>query len=376
MGIIIIAEIGTSHGGSLSRAKKLIDMAKESGANCVKFQWVYAEEILHKLAGQVSLPCGKVELYNRFRELEVSKEFFTQIRQYCKAQGVLFCCSPFGQKSLRNLLEINPDFVKIASPELNHFELLEQLNIAETNSLKIPVIISTGVSRLCDIEAALDRLHSCEVSILHCVTSYPAPESEYNLNVLESLQAVFGKSVGISDHSLDAILVPVLSVACGATIIEKHITLDKSNGGLDDDFALPPSEFLQMSMAVKQAVALRENLLSDGDSIEAKIAYKKAVIRQLEEQYPKEKILRVLGNGVKKLARSEVANYERTRRSLHYLKAKDAGEVITSSDIAALRTERVLSVGVSPEYTRLLVGKTLLHSVASGAGVRLEDFML
>ena len=123
----IIAEIGTSHGGSLKKAYALIDAAAESGADCVKFQWVYAKEILHPDTGYVALPGGKIRLYDRFLELEEPFSFYKKCAAYARKKKLDFGCSPFGIKSLHQLWKLNPDMIKIASPELNHFPMLKEL---------------------------------------------------------------------------------------------------------------------------------------------------------------------------------------------------------------------------------------------------------
>ena len=169
--INIIAEIGTSHEGSIQKAKQLVDAAVESGANTVKFQWVYADEILHPDTGFVQLPTGKIPLYQRFRELECNPDFYYEMQDYVHKKGAKFCCSPFGLKSLEQLLSINPDFVKIASPELNHFKMLEKLADYRENQKKqsqpvIPVILSSGVSKLSDIQDAIELLGIEKIQLL------------------------------------------------------------------------------------------------------------------------------------------------------------------------------------------------------------------
>ncbi|MCF0125748.1 MAG: N-acetylneuraminate synthase family protein, partial [Clostridia bacterium] len=180
----VIAEIGTSHEGSIEKAKMLVDAAADSGASTIKFQWVYAAEILHPNTGFVKLPTGNIPLYERFKQLECDKSFYIKMQDYVHSKGCRFCCSPFGVESMKELLSINPDFIKIASPELNHYPMLKILAEFRKNQLegkKIPVIISSGVSKLSDIEKALEIIGKENVSLLHCITSYPSPEEEYNL---------------------------------------------------------------------------------------------------------------------------------------------------------------------------------------------------
>ena len=369
----IIAEIGTSHEGSFKKAKKLVDAAAASGADTIKFQWVYADEILHPKTGTVHLPTGDIPLYERFRQLECPPSFYKDIMDYVHSKGCKFCCSPFGLKSLAELLELNPDYVKIASPELNHYKMLEALrdyrnHQAEKNENIVPVILSSGVSHLSDIEKAVQILGTEKVYLLHCITSYPAPEDEYNVRLISTLNAVFGIETGLSDHSLDPILVPVLSVACGGTIIEKHFTLSKKTSGLDDPVALEPESFATMVHVVRQTEATFRHY--------GKTVGMERVISQLGEQFGKERVLKVLGDGVKRLALAEEKNYGRTNRSLHFMKDMKAGEIIKENDVAILRTEKILTPGISPSYYDAVLGAVLARDVYDGQGVNLFDVIL
>lgn len=368
----IIAEIGTAHSGSVEKAFELIDEAKNAGADCVKFQWVYADEILHPETGFVNLPGGKTRLYDNFKKLECNQDFYKKCMDYSRNKGLLFACSPFGLKSLRELAELEPDAIKIASPEVNHIPMLEECSKFYG---KIPLILSSGVSKLGDIEKAIDVITSSNtegkqnhsklpaLTLLHCLTFYPAPEEEYNVSCVKTLGQVFGIPTGISDHSLDPVLVPVLSVAMGGTMIEKHICLSRQDSGLDDPVALEPEMFKVMVHSVHQAEAvLRHN-------------GKEEIFRQLEYEYERDRIDSILGSGIKKLAPAELANYGRTNRSLHYMRAIKKGEKISEGDIQVLRTEKILTPGIGPEFLNLLKGAILTEDVENGAGVRLEDFI-
>lgn len=369
---MIIAEIGTAHGTSLEKAKELIDGAAKAGADAVKFQWVYAEEILHKNTGFVLLPGGKIPLFDRFKQLEVSADFFAKARDYAHSKNLLFACSPFGVRSLKELIDIKPDIIKIASPELNHYPMLKALKSALDAGLETPVVLSSGVSKLADIEKALDVLEFDEekakqFTLLHCITSYPAPENEYNVRLVRTLKDIFGINTGISDHSLDPVLVPVLSTVMGGTCIEKHITLSKKTDGLDDPVALEIDEFSNMVYSVNQTKAILKRY---GEEEGAKIA-----IKQMEDLYGEDKVRSVLGSGVKRLAKSESANYGRTNRSLHFLHDMKKGDVVKESDIAVLRTEKVLTPGLSPEYLSTVIGCTLTSDVSSGNGVEWKNLL-
>ena len=367
--INIIAEIGTSHEGSAEKARALVDAAADSGADTIKFQWVYADEILHPKTGFVKLPTGDIPLYERFRQLECVPSFYKEMLDYVHSKGCKFCCSPFGLRSLRELLELKPDFVKIASPELNHFPMLKAL--AEYRKKvgveEVPVILSSGVSRKEDIKNAIDIVGRENVSLLHCITSYPAPEEEYNIKVISSLKKEFSIETGLSDHSLDPVLVPVLSVACGGTVIEKHITLSRQTKGLDDPVALEPEAFALMVHTVHQTEATFRHY--------GEVVGMERTIEQLSEQYGRERVIAVLGDGIKRLAPAEEANYGRTNRSLHFMHDMKAGQIIDQNDVAVLRTEKILTPGLTPDWLDKVIGAKLARDVEDGAGVQKEDLI-
>ena len=397
----VIAEIGTSHAGSIEKAFALIDEAKASGAHIVKFQWVYADEILHPDTGFVKLPGGEIRLYDRFKQLEVDKSFFESCCNHAHEKGLLFACSPFGLRSLEELVSIKPDAIKIASPEVNHIPLLKACSEYYG---KIPIILSSGVSKLGDIETAVEILTGNAdekstgknilvqgqklppLTLLHCITFYPAPEDEYNVRCVDTLSKVFGLPAGISDHSLDPVLVPSLTVAMGGTMIEKHITLSKLTDGLDDPVALEGEQFAQMCLAVRQCDAVLNRYEKDdmasksihGEKLENGFVVSAAqseIIRQMNLSYGKEKVLKVLGTGIKRLAKIETQNYGRTNRSLHYMRDIKAGEKISREDISVLRTEKVLSPGISPVFLETVVDSVLCRDVRSGDGVDFADFL-
>ncbi len=360
---IVIAEVGTSHDGCINKAKKLIDIASSSGADCIKFQWVYAHEILHPKTGRVSLPSGTIPLYERFKQLEVPPSFFYEVKKYTHSLGKTFMCSPFGAQSLEELFLLKPDYIKIASPELNHIPLLKQLVSLELNVPKehrIPIIVSTGVSTLDDIKSALNILKPINslISLLHCVTSYPAPLQDYNVSILSLYKELFNIDLGISDHSLDPIIIPLLNLAFGGKYIEKHITLSKDDIGLDDPVALEKDSFTHMVNQIR--------------SYEGKS--KKEILSYLYDAYDKITITAAIGNGKKQLAKSEASNYGRTNRSIHYMRRINKGEKIVASDIAVLRTEKTLSIGISPQFYEQIIGRILCIDVDDGQGVLFEHF--
>jgi sialic acid synthase SpsE len=362
--VLVIAEIGTSHSGDAVKARELVCAAAEAGADCVKTQIVYADEIVHPLTGLVPLPGGDVPLYDVFKNLEQPQEFFFCLKEYAESKGLMFLATPFGPRSAACLYSLSPLAVKIASPELNYSQLLQTVS-----SWNLPVLLSTGVSMLADIEAALsffDRLNLNDdpglnekrsLCLLHCVTAYPAPETEYNLSLIKTLSSVFGVSAGVSDHSLDPCLVPVLAVACGACAIEKHFCLSRSDSGLDDPIALPPAAFAEMRAAVRRA---------QSESAET-------VVREAGREYSAEKVRLVLGDGVKRLSVSETQNYSRTNRSIHALRDIRQGEPIGAENCAVLRTEKILRPGMPPCMLEKIAGRAARRFIPAGEGIRFED---
>lgn len=350
----IIAEIGTSHGGDIDKAKKLIDASKKAGADCAKFQVVIADEIIHKNTGLVKLPGGDIPLYDVFKSLEQPLSFYKEVKEYTESVGLTFLASPFGIKSAQLLKDINSTIYKVASPELNHLPLLKELT-----SYKKPLIISTGVSKLADIERAIDITGTDKTTILHCITSYPAPEEDYNLKLIANIKNIFGVETGISDHSLDPILVPCLSVLLGASVIEKHICLSNETDGLDDPVALNPKNFEAMCKNIRSFEKL--------DYISG--------INELKKLYSIDRINKVLGNGIKKLAPSEEANYGRTNRSLHAMYELKKGTTITEKNTALLRTEKILTPGLLPHIAPEIYGSKLSKNIPSGEGINLSDLV-
>ena len=354
---LVIAEIGTAHGGSIGKARELIAAAAESGADCAKFQIVFADEILHPKAGLVELHGGKIPLYERFKALELPFDFFAEAKAECERRGLIFLCSVFGKKSAQMLKEMEPVAVKIASPELNHFPLIK-----ECAQFGAPLILSTGVSTLDDIERALlackEAAPACGIALLHCITAYPAPEEEYSARTVSFLEKRFSLPCGVSDHSLDPVLVPALGVACGACAIEKHICLSKKDGGLDDPVALDPAQFRAMVKALREAAGKQSE----------------EIVSMMKREYGDERVERILGREEKRLAPSEAANYGKTNRSLHYMRSMKAGEAVSESDVAILRTEKALTAGISPLYLAKVIGARLARDVENGAGVQAEDF--
>ena len=287
------------------------------------------------------------------------------MKERVEKKGLIFLCTPFALQSAAELRKLEPKCIKIASPELNFTALLREIA-----SYGLPILLSTGVSRLGDIEEALEIIsaHSpirpcstpvphSQVCLLHCVTAYPAPEKDYNLRVLGNISAIFGVPVGLSDHSLDPFLVPVLGAAMGASVIEKHFCLNRSDTGLDDPIALPPDSFAQMVKALRHA-----------EKVSAE-----ETIQNMKLEHGEETVESVLGDGIKRLAPSEKANYGRTNRSIHALRDIAEGEIIEKSMIAPLRTEKILRPGLPPSWEEKIIGRRSKAFIPAGEGIRWED---
>ncbi|MDR1429414.1 MAG: N-acetylneuraminate synthase family protein [Spirochaetaceae bacterium] len=358
----IIAELGTGHGGDRVKAGELIDAAAESGADCVKFQIVYAEEILHPKTGEVRLPGGDIPLFERFKDLEQPPDFYAEMKEKAGKQGLFFLCTPFGPRSAKELRALRPGAVKIASPELNYTALLET-----AASWELPVFLSTGISLLSDIEAALAFFSRRKVCLLHCVTSYPAPPEDYNLRLITTLSGIFGCASGVSDHSMDAEMVPSLAAALGARAVEKHFCLSRSGAGLDDAIALTPEDFSRMVRRIRTAAEARCSLAPDFPGIPARLC------REFYLEWGKEQVEAILGSGVKVLAPSEEANYLTTRRSLHALRDIQPGETIEQDMIGILRSEKKLKPGLSPSFAAMVSGRKARRCIPDGQGIGWDD---
>jgi sialic acid synthase SpsE len=295
-----------------------------------------------------------VALYEQFRALERGMDFYSALKAHTESVGALFLCTPFGIRSARELKELGIGALKIASPELNHYPLLH-----EVSSYGLPLFLSTGVSLLGDVERALAITGKEQVLLMHCITSYPAPETEYNVAVLDSLRRVTGVQVGLSDHSLDPVLVPSLAVLHGARALEKHFTLSRTGPGLDDPIALEPADFRRMVHAIRRAE-------SDGPE---------DVLGRLRQDYGEDRVTAVIGAGVKELAPSERANYSRTNRSLHAAREVRKGRILRPEDVGVLRTEKVLRPGIGPEFLQLAIGATAKRDIPDGEGIEWADIV-
>lgn len=290
MSVLIIAEAGVNHNGSLEIACLLAKAAKEAGADCVKFQTFIAKNIVAKNAKKAEYQINDNEdnsQLSMLKSLELSFEDFVKLSEYCKGIGIQFVSTPFDLESIDFLNTLDMPFFKIPSGEITNYPYLSR--IAKTNK---PVIMSTGMSTIEEIEDALKVLRSNgaqDIKLLHCNTEYPTPYEDVNLLAMNELGKRFNVKVGYSDHTL-GIEVPIGAVALGATVIEKHFTLDKNMEGPDHKASLNPSELKSMVDAIrnierslgssekKPSMSEQKNMVAARKSIVAKRDIKKGEI--------------------------------------------------------------------------------------------------
>jgi len=254
----IIAEAGVNHNGDLNLAKKMIAVAKKSGADAIKFQTFHADKVVIKTADkaeyQKATTGTEESQYDMIKKLELTDNEFSHLANYSRKKKILFLSTPFDKNSVDVLDEIGVPAFKISSGEITNFPLLT--HIAKKSK---PVILSTGMSTMDEVAGAVDLLKrngAPQIAILHCVTSYPAEIQDLNLRVMDTLKNQFNLPVGFSDHSM-GIIASIAAVAMGASIIEKHFTLKKTLPGPDHKASLNPKELLSLVNGIRQIEAAR-----------------------------------------------------------------------------------------------------------------------
>lgn len=320
MGVYIIAEAGVNHNGSFDLACRLVDAAKAAGADCIKFQTFRAQNLVSRNAGKADYQkdtTGDGSQADMLTKLELSYDAFSRLKQYCEEVGITFLSTPFDLESVAFLDELGVPFWKIPSGEVTNLPYLEAL--AKTGR---PVVMSTGMCEMGEIEAAIRVLRehgTADIRLLHCNTEYPTPFADVNLRAMETMRRAFGVEVGYSDHT-KGIEVPIAAVALGATIIEKHFTLDRNMEGPDHKASLEPDELAAMVSA----------------------------IRNIEQ---------ALGSGEKAVSPSERKNIAVARKSIVAKRAIKAGERLTEDDLTVKRP----GSGVSPMRWRDVLGTAAIR---------------
>jgi N-acetylneuraminate synthase/N,N'-diacetyllegionaminate synthase len=272
----IIAEAGVNHNGDISLAKKLIDVASEAGASAVKFQTFIAENVVTRVAEKAAyqkVTTGEEESqYSMIKKLELSFDQFRELKKYAEKRNILFLSTPADNECADFLDRLGVPLFKISSGEVTNYPLLKHLA-----AKKKPVILSTGMSTLGEIEEAVRILESggtTNITILHCITNYPSRIEDANLRVIDTLRSAFKYPVGFSDHT-EGIITSLAAVAMGACVVEKHFTLDKSLPGPDHSASLDPGELKELVKGIRQiesAMGTGERRLSPAEAEIKKVA--------------------------------------------------------------------------------------------------------
>ena len=317
--VLIIAEAGVNHNGSLELAKQLVDKAADAGVDFIKFQTFKSEKLVSKSAKQAEYQqrnIGKKDdgQLAMLKKLELSEADHVELIAYCEQKGVKFFSTAFDLTTIDLLHSFNLGFWKIPSGEVTNYPYIRK--IAQYHE---PVILSTGMCELSDIEAAVKVLlefgvQNEQITILHCNTEYPTPFRDVNLKAMLEIGEKFGVQIGYSDHT-KGIEVPIAAVALGATVIEKHFTLDKNMEGPDHKASLEPDELKAMVSA----------------------------IRNIEQ---------ALGTGHKTISESERKNIEIARKSIVAACPIKAGELLTEDNLTVKRPGN----GISPMRWNEVIG--------------------
>jgi len=330
--IEIIAEIGVNHDGSLAKARQLVTVARDCGADWAKFQTFKAAQLATDTAPTAAYQrvhhAGPQQ--TMLSRLELGEDAFRELRAFCREVGISFLSTPFDPGSLEFLLSLGLATVKVGSGELTNLPLLERLGAAG-----VRVILSTGMSTLGEVERAIRALQDAgcrELVLLHCVTQYPTPIDQVNLRAMATLRSAFGLPVGYSDHT-PGIEVAVAAAALGAVVIEKHLTLDPTAPGPDHAASSAPAEFAALVRAIRNVEA-------------------------------------ALGDGVKRPAACELPNRVVARKSLVAARDLAAGAVIAAGDLVVKRP----GGGIAPRHRDRVIGLRLARAVARDTVLSWDDF--
>lgn len=328
----VIAEAGSNHNGELETAKELIEVAADAGADAVKFQTFRAEDLYVEDSGEVEYLEDDRSIYEIIENMEMPYEWIPKLHDHCHDHGVEFLSTPFDERSAEELAEYVPAW-KVASYTSSHIPFLKHL--AGTNK---PIIMSTGAHDLDEVAESVSALRDAGVSdlvVLQCVAAYPTPLSEINVCVIETLQEEFDVLSGLSDHTLDPVTAPSAAVALGASVVEKHFTLDKSMEGPDHQFALEPDELDQMISAIR-----------DTD--------------------------KALGTSEKQILEIEQELYQKARRAIHTVRDIESGDIITEEDVKVLRPGEK-EAGLDPKFYDEIIGESAVRNIKKGAGIQWKD---
>ena len=276
----IIAEAGVNHNGDVEIAKKLCLAAKDAGADVVKFQTWITEKIITQNVEQAEYQkenTGRDESqYEMLKALELSYDEFREVKAYCDEIGILFASTADEEDSLDFLVELGIPFIKVGSGDVGNISYLRYIG-----SKKLPVILSTGMSTLADVEISLQALReggATDITLLHCTTNYPCPYDAVNLKAMDTLKHAFGLPVGYSDHT-EGMEVSVAAASIGAGVIEKHFTLDRNMEGPDHKASMEPKAFKEMVEAIRHIETALGNGLKQPTKVEQQIS--KVVLKRI-----------------------------------------------------------------------------------------------
>ena len=327
MKTFIIAEAGVNHNGDILLAKELINSAAAAGADIVKFQSFVADKIISRTAPKADYQMNATDKgesqYEMVRKLELTRDHHEILVDECRRKNIEFLSTAFDTDSFDLLVDMGVECVKIPSGEITNLPYLRYVT-----RLKMPIILSTGMATLGDIEAALAVIEESgtpreKVTVLHCTTEYPTPMEDVNLRAMKSIETAFGVNVGYSDHS-KGIEVAVAAVALGAKVIEKHFTLDRTLPGPDHQASLEPDELKAMVDAIRN-------------------------------------IEKAMGDGIKRPTPSETKNIPIARKSIVSRCDIDKGEVFSSENICTKRP----GTGISPMLWDEVIGRTASRAFTS-----------
>jgi len=321
--VIVIAEAGVNHNGSLETAKQLVDVASEAGADMVKFQTFSADRLVtisaNKAEYQNQTTDASESQHSMIQKLELSREMHEDIIAYCKKCKIEFFSTGFDTQSIDMLVDLGLEQFKIPSGEITNLPYLRHIG-----KFGKPVILSTGMANLGEIESALVVLEisgtpRSQITVLHCNTEYPTPMEDVNLRAMIGIKEAFGVAVGYSDHTLGT-EVSVAAVAMGATVIEKHFTLDRNLPGPDHKASLEPEELKAMVQAIRN-------------------------------------IEKALGDGIKRPSASETKNIPIARKSLVAATAIRNGDSFTEANLVVKRP----GTGISPMRWDEILGRSAIR---------------
>ena len=324
----VIAEAGSNHNGDLGIAKELIDVAVDAGADAVKFQTFRAEDLYVEDSGDVEYLDDDRSIYDIIESMEMPFEWIPELHEYCRERDIYFMSTPFDERSAEELAEYVPAW-KVASYTSSHHPFLRHL--AGTDK---PVIMSTGAHEMTEVGESVEVLQEagCEdLSLLQCVAAYPTPIEDINVRVVETLREEFGVPAGLSDHTLDPVTAPAAAVALGASVVEKHFTLDKTMEGPDHEFALEPDELDEMVSAIRDTEA-------------------------------------ALGSGEKRVLDVEEELQNIARRRIHATEPISAGERLNRKNTGILRSGQQEN-GLPPKHYGDVIGQTATTDIESGEGI-------